>query len=468
MLKRRDAVYFWTAIGALLLASRVAHANILWADEDYHLASAIQALWGKIPYRDFWYDKPPLSLAWYLLFGARTGVPLRVADALFGLACCVILYRFASRLWGSKEGFYAAGLLAFFLTFYLPAGVIPLEPDTLMLAPHVAAVYFAWRRRPLIAGMLSGLAFLLSAKGVLVLAACLVFDASLVTILGFLIPNGAAILLLAMWGALPAYWQQVWSWGFLYAGSAQGTIWSVPRWLGFHIALLGGAIAWLVKETSNLRWRFAAWIGLSLVGVALGWRFAPRYFMGLLPVLVLIAARGLSLLSIERPRLTRVALALALAIPFVRFAPRYWMLAKEDLERAAHTWQDVALDQESRRAAAMIEAAAKPGDTILIWGYRPNIVAYTRLPVGARLWDSQPLTGVPADRHLTDSSPVAGEMAKANRAEVIRSHPTWIADGLSAYNPALSIKSYPDLSDWLANYCEAGRAGLTTLYRLCR
>ncbi len=467
-MSRRNAVFFWTALAALILGSRLAHANILWADEDYHLAGAIQVLWGKIPYRDFWYDKPPLSLAWYLLFGARTGVLLRIADAAFDVACCALLYRFASRLWSQREGIVAAALLGFFLTFYLPAGVIPLEPDTLMLAPHVAAVYFAWRRRPMLAGVMSGLAFLLNAKGALVLFACLIFDVSFLTVLGFLIPNVFAILLLASWGALPAYWQQVWSWGFLYAGSAEGTIWSVPRWLGFHIALVGGALAWWVKETSAIKWRFAAWIALSLVGVALGWRFAPRYFMELLPVLVLLAARGYTLAAAQKPTLAWIVLAIALAIPLARFGPRYAQLAMQDIQGIPHTWQDVALDQESQRAARIIEAAAKPGDTILIWGYRPNIVAYTRLPVGARLWDSQPLTGVPADRHLTQSTPVAPEMAQANRAELTHSRPTWIADGLSAYNPALDIRKYPDLAQWLANYCEAGRAGLTTIYRLCR
>ncbi len=162
MASRRAALLFWIGLGAMLVLSRLAHLNILWADEDYHLAGAIQVLWGKAPYRDFWYDKPPLNLGWFLLFGARTGVVLRVAGALFDVACCALAYRFARQVWGRAEGFIAAGLLGFFLIFYLPPGVIPQEPDSLMLAPHIGAVYLAWRRRPMAAGLVAGLAFLIS------------------------------------------------------------------------------------------------------------------------------------------------------------------------------------------------------------------------------------------------------------------------------------------------------------------
>jgi len=154
-------------------------------------------------------------------------------------------------------------------------------------------------------------------------------------------------------------------------------------------------------------------------------------------------------------------------VPLVRFGPRYVVLAREDFAGTAHPWQDVAMDQESREAAGMLLGMARPGDTIFIWGYRPNLIAYTRLAVGTRLWDSQPVTGVPADRHLYSAQPVAEEWARRNRMELARSRPTWIADGLSAYNPALDIHKYADLSAWLAQYCEVAKSGRITLYRLC-
>ena len=100
----RAGVLFWTCLSSAVLASRLAHVHLLWADEDYHLAAAIQALHGKLPYRDFWYDKPPLNLAFYLIFGARTGAILRIADALFIILCCVLACEFASKLWSRREG----------------------------------------------------------------------------------------------------------------------------------------------------------------------------------------------------------------------------------------------------------------------------------------------------------------------------------------------------------------------------
>src|ERR1700687_1396233 len=99
-------------------------------------------LHGKMLYRDLWYDKPPLSAIVAALFGAWPGWPLRIAAALFAAASCAVAFRFAPGLWTRREGYWSAGSLAFSLIFYLPAATIPLEPDPLMILPHLAAVYF--------------------------------------------------------------------------------------------------------------------------------------------------------------------------------------------------------------------------------------------------------------------------------------------------------------------------------------
>jgi hypothetical protein len=142
----------------------------------------------------------------------------------------------------------------------------------------------------------------------------------------------------------------------------------------------------------------------------------------------------------------------------VRFGPPY-LTALRGAE-----WRDTAMDRDSRAAAALVRPLAKPGDTLFVWGYRPEIYVYTQLPAATMFLDSQPLTGVPADRHLTQSEPVETEAARARRAELARSRPTFVVDGLSAYNPRLAIANYPELRPWFANYREVARSSQTVIY----
>ncbi len=439
-----------------LLAARLCHSGIVWVEEAYPTAAAIQLLNGKMLYRDIWFDKPPLSALIYLLWDARSGVILRIAGAVFIFVCCAMLWRFARDLWGPREGLAAALLLGFFLTFGIPAAVMPLAPDLLMLLPHIAAVYLAWRGRAFLSGITAGIALLVNAKAFFVLAACLFFAWRGAGWLlgGFAIPNIVALI----WFGRP-YLDQVWRWGVMYSGQtfafATGFV-RTANWAGFQAALVVGAAFALWRE-ARWRWKMAAWLLLSLAAVAAGWRFFPRYYFQLLPVMVLLAARGYSLLG----RCRFILLALLL-VPLVRFGPRYILLANDLAHGRPSNWSDLALNQDSKAASDRMP----PAGTLLVWGYRPDIFAYTRMPAGSRFLDSQPLTGVLADRHLTSSQPVAPEWAAHNRRELIASDPTWIVDGLGPLNPALAITNFPDLRDWLGNYREVGRTRFSITYKL--
>ncbi len=439
-----------------LLAARLCHSGIVWVEEAYPTAAAIQILDGKALYSDIWFDKPPLSAWIYLLWDARIGITLRVAGAAFVFACCMMLWKFARDLWGPREGLAAALLLGFYLTFGIPAAVMALAPDLLMLLPHIAAVYLAWRGRPFLSGLTAGIALLVNAKAFFVLAACLFFAWRGAGWLlgGFLIPNIVALI----WFGRP-YVDQVWRWGAIYAAEtfsvATGFL-RTANWAGFQAALVLGAVAALWKE-GRWRWRMTAWLLLSLAAVAAGWRFFPRYYFQLLPVMALLAARGYTLLG----RWRRIMLGLLL-IPLIRFGPRYVLLANDLAHYRSSNWSDLALNQDSH---AVADRLGKQG-TLLVWGYRPDVFAYTRMPAGSRFLDSQPLTGVLADRHLTSSQSVAPDWAARNRRELIASDPTWIVDGLGPLNPALAITNFPDLREWLGNYREVGRTRFSIVYRL--
>ncbi|HVX65519.1 MAG TPA: hypothetical protein VHA11_02900 [Bryobacteraceae bacterium] len=463
---------WFLVLAAVLAASRFAHLHILWTEEDLPLAAALQMLRGRMLYRDVWFDKPPLVPTVYLLWGAETGWPLRAAGALFAIAACWLLYRFARELWGEDEGRLAACLLGFFLIFGIPSALLPLAADSLTLVPHIAAVYLAWRGRPLWSGATAGLAFLFNAKAVFVLLACLgwQYRSAGWLLAGFAIPNAAALGWLAATGALRDWYEQVWWLGALYARSTfvsnplrEGALRTV-NWIGFHAALVAGAAWFFARERKTGRLPFALWGVAALASVAGGWRFFPRYYLALLPLAALAAARGLALLGKRRA----VVVLLLLLVPLARFGSRYALLARDLAQGRQTQWNDIAMDQASRAAAGFITARAHPGDTLFVWGYRPDLYAYTRMPAATRFLESQPLSGVFADRHLFASAAVAPEWAARHRAELARSRPDFVVDGLAAFNPALAITAYPDLRPWLAQYREAGRAGSAVIYTLAK
>jgi hypothetical protein len=417
-------------------------------EEAYPTAAAIQILHGKGLYRDIWFDKPPLSAYLYLLWDARIGIPLRIAGTIFIFLCCLMIWRFARDLWGPREGMAAALLLGFFLTFGIPSAVMALAPDLLMVLPHIAAVYLAWRGRAFWSGLVAGIALLINAKAVFLLAACLLWTwRSLpLTLLGFALPN-----LAAFWWFGEPYILEVWRWGAIYSERTFAFATGITRtlnWAGFQCALVVAAAYALWREK---QWRMLAWLLLFLAAVTAGWRFFPRYYFQLLPVAVLLAARGYTLLG-----RWRAIIWVLLLIPLARFGPRYVMLASGQTE-----WSDLAMNQDSHEAAARIG----PEGTLLVWGYRPDIFAYTRMPAGSRFLDSQPLTGVLADRHLTNSEVIAPEWAAQNRRELTGTKPDWVVDGLGPLNKRLAITEYSDLREWLGNYQEVSRTKLSIIYK---
>lgn len=447
------------AVFVVATIARSAHRDILWVEEAYGMAAAAEVLRGKFLYRDIWFDKPPLYALVYLLWDVHSGWALRWAGALYVAMCSSLLYRFALELWGYREALLAGSFVAFYLTFGIPSAVMALAPDLLMVAPHIAAVYLAWKGAPFWSGVLAAIAFLVNAKGLWVLAACLLWQPAvgvLQVLAGFAAPNCLFAVALIASGAWSSYWHQVWEWGSVYARDTfiANPVWEALKrtanWAGFHATIVIGAIWWLRRDR-----RMLGWSVISLMAVAVGWRFFPRYYLQLLPVFALAGARGLMLM----PRRLAIATVLLIIIPLARFGPRYVALLGGD-----QNWTDTAMNRGTQAAARLI--APQLDDTLLVWGYRPDLFLYTGLAAGTRFLDSQPLTGVIADRHLQSSRASAAEWAARNRAELVRTRPVWIADGLGPYNHELAIDQYEDLRGWLRQYRTVGRISGFVIYQL--
>ncbi len=412
---------------------------------------------GSTLYRDVWFDKPLLVPAIYLLWGARIGVVLRIAGAVYALLCCWLAYGLGATLWSRREGFWAAGLLGIYLTFDTQSAMLPLGADMLLLAPHLAAILLACRKQPVWSGMAAGIGFLFNTKGVFVLAASalLAWPSVIPLIAGFAIPNAGVLAWLADTGSLNAYIDQVWRWPTQYAASpvVADPVWNgvvrTANWIGFHAALLfGAAVSWVRNR------RLLGWTLICCAGVVPGWRFFPRYYLLLLPALAIAGARGFALL---RNRLVTAVVLLTMAVPLVRFGPRYFRLSG---------WSDLALDNDSRQASRLALAAIgnRSGATLYVWGYRPEMYVYTQLRPATKFLDSQALTGVPADRHLTQSVVVLTSGTHEARQSLAESKPDVLIDGLSLYNPALSPDHYAELRSWLKDYTEAGRTKGSVVY----
>lgn len=459
------------ALAAILIATRMAHREILWIEEAYPAAAAIQMSNGRALYRGVQFDKPPLSAAIYRLWDARPGWPLRLAGALYVLLCSALAFAAARRWWPGSglEPWTSALLTAFYLTFGIPASVIALAPDLLSVAPTLGMAWALAAQRHALAGAILGLTIAGLNGKALLLAPLLLWQGGGAAALGLAL--GAAIALLPFLGAMPLMWTQVWEWGAAYSRDTPVTtplregLTRLLAWCGFQAtAVIGAGWCWWREESSRHRPArlLAAWAALAIAMACLGSRFAPRYYLVLIPPFALAGARGLALM----PRPLRAAVLALLLIPAIRFGPRYLELARDPQPA---TWSDIAMNRDSAAAAATIAAAAQPGDTILVWGYRPDILVYTRLPLGTPFLDSQPLTGVLADRHLTQSRATFPTAAAANRAQLAAlSSPTWIVDGLGPYNPALAITRFPDLAEWLARYEQLGQTSGSKIYRLRR
>ena len=118
--------------------------------------------------------------------------------------------------------------MAFFLVFDLPASITTLAPDLLLILPSLMAVDCAARRRPFWAGVWCAIGLAVNAKAALILAVCVAWSwpSVLPLLLGFVAGTAPWFVWLALYHALPGYWQQVWWFGARYSSDP----FVVPPW----------------------------------------------------------------------------------------------------------------------------------------------------------------------------------------------------------------------------------------------
>lgn len=245
------------------------------------------------------------------------------------------------------------------------------------------------------------------------------------------------------------------------------------------------------------------WFAVSFAGVMVGGRLFAHYFFQILPGLCLIGARGLfglsEALKVHRPSLKRATAAL-IAVGFlftlVRFHGRSVILladwARSTRSEANSRWYYEERNQEELLVAravtvplesdsAKLDGARAVGprnrpvdggaDYLFVWGYRPEVYYWSGLLPASRYLSTQPLTGVPADVHYFGDdyrSLLPNDLTETARAQLLHdleeTRPKYIVDELGFFNTNLSIRSYPELREFMTAYKRLGTTGRFFVY----
>jgi len=376
------------------------------------------------------------------------------------------------------------------------------------------------------------------ASGTAVLAGQSALRLGALAVAGFVIGALPFLLYIAATRSLRAYWSYVWDWGSRYSSyySASKFVLSVvPRsadYLTLNNTLL---IALIFLAVITIRRRFTPatgaprdsaqaaglsftarstfdrdatllmWLAVSYLGVLVGGRFFPHYFIQIIPSLCLIGARGLtgilSSLRAESPVFRRgviAIIAIGFAFTLVRFHGRTVGLAADfvrgKVSKANAEWRYSERNHEERMVAAVVRGLPEvvadqsgpedirlnsprklgtnmQSDYVFVWGYRPEIYYWSGLLPASRYLSTQPLTGVPADVHyfgddyrsLLDEAVAARARAELSR-DLEETRPKYIVDEVGFYNRDLAILNYQELETVMSEYKSVGSTGRFLLY----
>ena len=338
---------------------------------------------------------------------------LRLAGALYALLACALAWRFAGDMWGPAEAAWAAALLAFFLTFDTASAVTPLAADLLMLAPHLVAVYLAWRGRVFWSWRSPPeLHSAINSKGLVCARGVRAVGLSVATRAGGGLRDSKSGRLGWLWsqGALRDYYDEVWKWGRVYAARTfvehpvRNAIVRTAGWFGFHATLLIPAIWYFEAEQDRGP--------MEVGGVADDIVHRGRLGMALFSALFLSDFAGLGSVrcawdSALMPRRARIGLIDVALLFLWRASVRDISCWPADLMTGRpHDWVDVLMDRDSREAAAKCDSL-KPATSLFVWGFRPEIV---RLHGAAR---RHPIPRLAAS-HRSARRPAPGRLYSGN------------------------------------------------------
>ena len=462
-------------------------------------------LQGKVPYVDLWNPKPPAIFYVYAAAMAvvgQTAVALRLLDLLMIPVLLWAVWWIGRRAGGPAVGLWAAllfGVFYFTETFWTLT-----QNDGLVLVPMTLAMVAALRAADsghrswawaLVSGMLAGVSVWF--KYPFLLIACAAALAWLLMrarfrwadIAGFVV--GLVISLAAGAGAMVA----TGAWDALLESArvtsaytalglnladfvaamqtALGFRWS--QWgLLFLLGLVGLIAGLWPRLTPDRRARRMTLVVLVWLLAGLGMMVSQAkaydyHWLPMLPPLAILGGIGATALTRRFPRWAQVAAALtvfALALAAVWGPALPYLSGSEDQLAYFDRFQGGEMNAgESQRVVEYLRAHNVPGDSLYIWGFRPEIYYLAGLNPATRFIFQFPLA---ADWYPQD-------WRQANVDTLWAALPPYVAVLQADYMPWVTgshddsntlLQRYEELNDWLIyNYEPETQIGNFFLWR---
>ena len=477
---------------------------------------------GKIPYVDLWNPKPPAVFYVYAaamtLFG-QTAPALRAIDLIIFPVIALALYALGSRLGDRRVGLWTVALFGVFYfteTFWTLTqnDGIALLPMTLALWCALRAASSGGNRRgwlwALSAGLLVGWAFWFKYHFALIALPAaalylsfretgdkpgLFWDIGGFIAGGLLSLVGGIVMLMQIgaWDALiesarltASYTALTANFADLFAALqvALGYRWSHWGLLAL-LALIGLAVIARDPRRQPRRrwWVIAGWLFTGLVIMLMQAKGYDYHWLPMLPPLALLGAlgvttglrtegKGLSFFSVFSPRtsvlLSRLLLAALLFIMAFVINARAISYVFGNEGQIGYYTNFIAGEfnaAESQRVADLLRERVVPGDSLFIWGFRPEIYYLSQLKPATRFIFQFPLVAdwyPPEWREQTADLLWAAVPPYVLVAQV--DYMPWVTGSEDDSNTLL--QQYPELNDWLMyNYVLDSRIGNIFVWR---
>ncbi len=387
---------------------------------------------GRTIYVDLWDVKPPATFYVYAadiaVFG-RSAAALRLMDLILYPLVGIALYWIGRRIAGARIGLWAAllfGVFYFTETFWTLT-----QSDGIVLVPMLLALICACKaadasRRSALWALASGA---LTASCIWFKYPFIIFSGGVVfTYVWLRIRQNAPlrrldILLFIVGGLLVgvlgiAYMAAIGAWDALlesarisasYAGQGAGDLGEALgfRWqhwgLLFVITLIAVIAGIRRFNRRSLWWIVVVWLLICTAILALQLKFFDYHWLPMLPPLVLIGAGGIEgmfdLIGNMTGRVSKPILRGVIVLVLIgAMGAAIWSLTlpyltgQEDQLAYYHHFQaGEYVADESQAVADFLRQRVAPGDSLFIWGFRPEVYFLSQLNPAVRFIQHQPL-----------------------------------------------------------------------------